>query len=301
MKIIERNVQEIGKSLLVTLPKDWTRLLKVRKGSRIKMMISDQGNLSIAPEFVKKEEKKDVVIHFDENFNRRFIREYFYGNEKITVLFDKKISEAEKKEMYSFLKKFINVQIIEEKESKVEVKCFKIEELSMEECLKRMYYISTNMIDEALSDNNRIKLKEMRDTLTRFYYLLVMQVRRFLSEGTYVKENQIPLIRALDIRMVAEKIQRIGGLAHSFNKLDRTELIKSLKDAKEFYSEAFGYFISLNYEKALTMWHREVDKQKKFDKIKAFSFKHKDVILYRNIAKISYILRYAKEISMLVR
>src|SRR3989338_10577431 len=158
MKVTERSVQEIGKSLLITLPKEWTRMLKIKKGSRIKVIITEQGNLSIAPEFVKQEEEREAVINFDQYFNRRFFQEYFNGNEKITVIVRKPLDETGKKQVYIFLKRFINVQVIEETDAKIVVKCFKIDEISIEECLRRMFFLSLNIIDETSSGNDKTKM-----------------------------------------------------------------------------------------------------------------------------------------------
>ena len=98
----------------------------------------------------------------------------------------------------------MNVQVIEESSSKIVVKCFRIDDLSMQECLKRIYFLTMNMIDESLLSKNN--LDEMEESLTRFYYMLVMQIRIFLNEGKFTNENQISLIEAMDYRMVGEKI-----------------------------------------------------------------------------------------------
>jgi phosphate uptake regulator len=279
MKVTERNVQEIGKSFLVTLPKSWAKTLKIKKGSKLKMLVSESGSLSIAPEFVQKEKPKEVIISYDEHFNRRFFREYFGGNEKIIIKFIKKITENQRKKLYAFLKRFMNTQIIEETESKVIIKCFTINELSMDECLKRMYFLSLNLIDEIIGKNDGFKVKEIRDTMTRFYYMLIMQVRRFLSEGKFVSDKQIPIIRAMDLRMVAEKIQR---LAEIIEHLDRKENIGLIKD---YYSKSFSYFINNDFEKALPLWQKAKSLQEKTKKD----------------ANLMQLLRYSKEISMLVR
>jgi len=281
MKIIERNLQEIGHSLLVTLPKHWTKSLKLKKGSKVKIMISGEGDLRIAPEFTIKEKKKEVSIDFDDYFARRFFREYFFGNEKITI-HTANIGDKNRKELYSFLKKFMNAQIIEETESKIVVKCFKIEELSIEDCLRRMHFLSLNMFDEAMSKNNKTKLAEMEDSITRFYYMLVMQIRRFLSEGKFAEENQIPLVRALDFRMVAEKIERISDILMN---LDKVEDKKILSEVKEYYKKSFASFISSNFDKALSLWTEEKHLPEKI--------RHNDNLMH--------LLNYAKDISMLVR
>jgi len=92
MKIIERNLQEIGKSSFVSLPKEWIRSFKLKKGSKVKIMQTDQGLLSIAPEFTIKEKSKEAEIDYDLHFKRRFFREYFMGNEKNNNKFPKDLS-----------------------------------------------------------------------------------------------------------------------------------------------------------------------------------------------------------------
>jgi phosphate uptake regulator len=293
MKVIERNLQEIGKSLFISLPKEWTKLLKLHKGSQVKIIISDQGTLAIAPEFTKQEKKKESEIIYDEQFKRKFFREYFEGNDRITILIKNKLNDKEKKEIYSFFKMFMNIQIIEEDLSKIVLKCFKIEDLSIEECFKRMYFLSINIIDE-IGKNNKTAIKEMRDTMTRFYYMLVIQVRRFLDEGKYSKENQISLIRALDFRMAAEKVQRVAEISESIEKIEHEEMKKLLDIVKDYYSKAALCFINSNFEKALALWSEEKIIKSKSSKIKNQAEKES----LESIMKIS---RYSKEITMLVR
>lgn len=299
MRIVERKVQEIGKSLLITLPKDWVKALGVRKGSLLKLLVSEHGSISIAPEFAEAEQSREAIIPFDSYLKRRFIREYFYGNEKITIKLDKGVTERERKEAYDFLKCLMNAQIIEETESKIVVKCFKIEELSMEECLRRMYFLSLNLFDELSDKNDKLKVVEIRDSITKFYYMLVMQVRRFLSEGKFTKENQIPLIRAMDIRMVAEKIQRVAELISA--EEPGAEIINILKDTRDYYSKAVLCFFGSDFEKALLLWSEGNALHKKYGKLLEASKKKKNIESYQKLVNMLQALRHSKEISMLIR
>jgi len=284
VEITERNAQEIGKSLLITLPKSWTNALKVKKGSKLKIITSENGQLIIAPEFVKQETKKESSFSYDTNFKRKFFQEYFNGYEKINIQFPSSITEKERKELYLFFKRFMNIQIIEESKSEIKIKSFRIEELSIEECLKRMHSLSLSMLEEVYEQNDKTKIQEMRDTMTRFYYMLVMQIRRFLSEGKYADENQISLIRAMDIRMVAEKIQRIAEIIQTLQKSPKT--LQILKETDEYYSKSFNYFMREDFEKALPLWNEGKSLQNKSEKI------NKDIM---------QIVRYSREITMLVR
>jgi phosphate uptake regulator len=294
MKIVERNLQELGKSLFVSLPKEWIKTFNLKKGSKIKMVVTEKGLLTIAPEFVSQDKKKETEIEFDKHFKRRFFREYFNGNEEIIINI-KKITENERKDLYLFLKRFITIQIIEENKHKIVLKSFKIEELSIEECLKRLYFLCLGMFEELSSSNNSIIIQETRDNMTRFYYLLVMQIRRFLDEGRFTKENQIPLIRAMDYRMVAEKIQRIGELIENFGEIKNNSIKNLLEKIKEHYEKTVLYFINNNYNKASSLWEKgEELKRIKLLKISGLKENQQKTNLFQ-------ILRYVNEIAGLIR
>ena len=302
MKIIERNVQEIGASLLITLPKGWTQALKVKKGSKLKIIVTENGALSIAPEFVHEPKKTEVTIQYDENFRRKFFKEYFSQNEKISIKSKEKFTQKEKKDIYGFLTRFMNVQVIEETTESLAVKSFRIQELSMEECLKRMHLLSLNMLDEVLQTDKRTHTEEIRTTMTRFYYMLIMQIRRFLTEGTFTSENQsISLIKAMDVRMVAEKVQRIGEILATFEKPKEKEVVVLMREIGPYYEKACTYFLTDDVERALPLWNEGNKLQQQCTKLKKSAKQKKDSLLYDQSAGISQIIRLAKEISMLVR
>jgi phosphate uptake regulator len=293
-RIIERKVQVIGSSFLITLPKSWTKTLGVKKGSTLKMLVTESGTLTLVPDFIPEARHHEVTFQYDENFNRRFFKEYFAGNERITLLLEKRVAQAERKNLQEFLRRFMNLQVIEETGKKIVVKCFRIDQLSMQECLNRMHFLSLNMLEES----GDTEMQDLRDTMTRFYYLLVMQVRRFLSEGTYTDANQIPLIKAMDIRMVAEKVQRIGEAAE---KLRSYHLSKGALNFKErllaYYRSSFQYFMNDDFEKANPLWVVGNALQRDGELLLSrLRNDQRDAML-----ELLKILRAAKEVSMLVR
>lgn len=255
MKIFERNLQGIGNSLLVTLPKEWVKLYALSKGDPIKLMTTERGQILIAPEFNRKEEDREVSIEYDSNFVRRFFREYFNGNQKIRILFNN-LKKTDRQFIYGFLKKFMNVQIIEDVDGRIVVKCFKIDDLSIDECLKRMSHICASMFEERISEGNQMRLDELEELLTKFYYMLVMQIRRFLTEGKYAEHNQISLVRAMDVRMAAEKIERIADAVKRMDNLNKNEK-EFLKKINQYYSKASSSFLNQEFKNALNLWDEE--------------------------------------------
>ena len=300
MKIIERNVQQIGKSFLITLPKGWIKALGVKKGASLKIMTNEQGNLSIAPDFIHASKHTEALITFGEHFRREFFKEYFSQREKIIIRLEKDISNKNKSDIYSFLSRFMNVQVIEESAQAIIVKSFVIQELSIEECLKRMHLLSLNMLDEVKQSTQEADIQEIRNTMTRFYYMLIMQVRRFLSEGIFTESNQISIIRALDVRMAAEKMQRIGELLSSLAMIDK-DVQSLLIDFDVYYTQAGRCFLESNFEKALPLWNHGNNLQNKLNKIIYRTSRRKETEAYGQLIIVSQMIRLAKEISMLVR
>jgi len=165
----ERKLQEIGKSLLVTVPKSWADELNLRKGSPVRMSVTDRGALMISPEFVSAKERKGARIAFDASGERRFFREYFGGADRIII----DLKERARADLQSFLGGFMNVQVVEESEKRVVIKLFPVDEFSMEECLARMHFLSLGLFDEAAKGSAYAVRDSLEGSLTKFYYLLV--------------------------------------------------------------------------------------------------------------------------------
>ncbi|MBI4451082.1 AbrB/MazE/SpoVT family DNA-binding domain-containing protein [Candidatus Woesearchaeota archaeon] len=290
MAIFERRAQAIGKSLLVSLPKKWALAAKLRKGSAVKMVITDQGSLMLMPELMRHESRAATIL-FDDAVQRRFIREYFNGNEDISIISKQTLSDAQREEIHQFLERFMNVQIVDESASRISVKCFRIEHLSIEDCLKRMWHLSLNALDDALA---RRQAHGLRKRMTPFYYMLVMQVRRFLSEGAFARQNEIPLIRALDCRMAAEKMQRVGEITEQLRPFSGQ--IPHAAKVRDLYAAAVSCFVNSDYEKAVQVWRDTTALQATLRRART-----KKIVQHGKSAEISQILRLAKEISMLVR
>lgn len=301
MKIIERNLQEIGKSLLVTLPKSWTKPLNLKKGSVVKIMVSEKGHLIIAPDIHAEKARKQAVITYDRHFPRHFFREYFLGSEMITILFQSRMDEDEKQRVYSFLRRFMNVQIMEESREKLALKAFRIEELSIQDCLTRMHFLTLSMLEEVIHEKEMVKLREIEETLTKFYYMLVMQVRRFIEEGKYTDVNEISLLRAMDCRMVAEKIERIADRICEMDTIEDLRMIDMIAAFKEYYAHAFSAFINDKYLKSVGTWDDHTALRTRLACLLTESKKQKDMALFGQALLCLDIIEYAKDISMLVR
>jgi phosphate uptake regulator len=321
--ITQRKLQEISGSLLLTVPKTWANSFNLSKGSVVNISTIDNGVLLISPKPTKIKQKKSAMIEYSKYFVRDFLRQYFLGNEKITINLkinnnknhnnnkrnynnnnnnkSKKNSNQHKKEIYFIIKKFMNAQIIEETEDKIVVKCFKIEELSIRECLNRMYFLSLNSIDNLLGEGDKVLLEETKKHLGRFYYMLVMQVRRFIDEGKFTEQNQISLLYALDCRMVAEKIKWINDLCQTLTNVNDSKIKSLMLEIKRLYSKSYQCFFNHKYEKAIRLIDEENEIRIKLDKLHSNYSRKKEIATITQINGLKLMTRYFKSIAMLTR
>ncbi len=128
-----------------------------------------------------------------------------------------------------------------------------------------------------------------------------MQIRRFFKEGKFTDENQIPILKSMDFRMVSEKMQRIAEVCENFGKINDKEVINILKDLKEHYSKSFFYFLDSLFDKGPEVWKKSKDLEASISRLQKKAEKNKDLALYSQSKDLMQIFRHSKEISALIR
>ncbi len=302
-KIIERKLQEISGSLLVTLPSTWTRQYNMKKGSKVDMAVLKDGTLQLAPALFNKEEVKRAVFDYDEFFPRRFFTYYLAGYDHISIKFAEKITSKEKNNIFRFISLFMNVEVIEEKDKSIMLQNFRIEELSIIPCLKRTVFLVGNMFDELLGENSTEHINDLDRTVSKFFYMLVMQVRKYLEEGKYTRPSEVSVIYAMDCRMAAEKIERVGDLIKEMSgKNMKEDDIRIFAAAiREMYRKSTSAFLNKDFEKAVTLWKDRKMMIEELGKLKARYYKKNDPKSIEFLNSLFQIFEYSKDIANLVR
>ncbi|MFC1697284.1 AbrB/MazE/SpoVT family DNA-binding domain-containing protein [Nanoarchaeota archaeon] len=297
---VERKLQQISGSLLVSLPKEWTKQYKLKRGSKLQLEMEYDGSLKIAPKLEEKQKIRKIVINFDQYFARRFFKYYVAGYDYISIKF-KNIPKAQKDSLYRFLKKFMNVQIIEESKEKIVIQNFKLEGATITTCFNRMNFLVSNMFDELLTTNNTNQINELDNSISLFYYMLIMQAREYLEYGKYTKA-ELSIISTMDYRMGAEKVERIGDVIKNLskNKLNK-EVIEFAKLIVKEYKKAVNSFINKEFEKAVELWEDMKTIKQHYQKTKNKLIKSNDIKSIEQLNDLMQIMEYAKDIANLVK
>lgn len=226
-----RKLQEIAGSLLVSLPKGWTQQMKLEKGSEVEVSISSNGIINITPKPALKTEK-EITIMGNDGANSVFLSAYLSGAGIIHMRLEhadkkgkrkmKRIGERRREIKNETIEKLMNfirqnllsTELLYSDDRTLKFKVYSAEGLGIEESFRRMFQITLSMFDDILTNSELLEEKDMqlKDVqVGRFYNLLIRTVRIFLSEGAYAIQSP-GLLRAVDFRMAAEKVERIGDV-----------------------------------------------------------------------------------------
>ena len=85
METIKRKLQTLGGSLFLSLPQEWAKRFRLKKGSEVNIAADSSGALRISPEMFKEEAKQSAVIMNNRHVMRDILVEYLKGTEIIRV------------------------------------------------------------------------------------------------------------------------------------------------------------------------------------------------------------------------
>ncbi len=153
-----RKLQKVGYSTLsVSLPSNWVKENKLKRGDTIFLNLEDDGSLKLVPsELVKpKEETEEYICNTDlcmdpKMLERVIVGNYILGREIFSLISSERMSSEHVEEVRGVIRKLIGLGIVEETPDRITLQCsvdprkFKIDML-----LRRLSIISLTIVNEA--------------------------------------------------------------------------------------------------------------------------------------------------------
>ena len=214
---MERKIQKISNSYLATIPKEWIKTFKLNKGDTIYYNLLSNGILLISAKKQDKKQREEQITYNEETFKRNFFRLYLYGCDFIKIKIQ---NQNQARKIHNYIEQFINVEIIEEYNHYLKINNYDIDTLTPKKCFRQIFFLTSNMYDKLkeihsakASQKEQLKrqLKETNKRVAGFYFILIRDVRKHLSNWNFLNEEE-SLTRYMDFRMAAEKLERIGDI-----------------------------------------------------------------------------------------
>ncbi|MGI0091845.1 MAG: PhoU domain-containing protein [Nitrososphaerales archaeon] len=223
-----RRLQEMGgATLLVSLPKDWTRTASVKKGSVVSIEESRDGGLLIYPvtESGEGHFEKEIEIQYPSRFTgtgvpSEITAAYLLGYDLIKIKGQHRISSQDREKIISSIKRLIGLEIVEEDAQSITSQ-FLVDNAAVEpdKIFKRISSIVRAMISDTIrhltsEDPQQFESVAQRDDeVDRLHFLLVRLIRSAVREPRAAGKFGLSSIDCLDYRVAANSLETAGDYA----------------------------------------------------------------------------------------
>jgi len=218
-----RSVYKLGDSTLVmSLPKTWTKSIQLKKGDKLSVYMEKDGTLSLSPRNLVGGSLSEVEISIDisnvDDLERKIIAQYIGGYSHIKLKATNGLFTSYHHNIIrGSIEKLIGLNIMELTAEEVFIQSLlDPSELPIRKGLERTHALAFSMFNSALkalmtSDDKMAKnILKMRIDLTRFYYLILRQLRSSLLRSDVLRRLNMEPIDCLDALSASQIIIRVA-------------------------------------------------------------------------------------------
>lgn len=289
-----RKVQITGKSsYIVSLPKNWIKNNKIKRGDTIAIMEEDEGQLRIAKVLeTKKKERPAPKIILDNLSDSEIITtllgNYVMGVDSLEIVSKKgEIDPLQKKVAVNSIRNLIGFEVISESQSSIKVKnLLEPSNFHLGEVVTRMALVSSSMFKKAvkgivnMSPTNLKEIEAQDDEVDRLYLL----IQRLLTLGIRDKviARKIGLENSgasMGWSIVVRGIERIADSSKEIaQQIETLRNLKIPEDIQKFYAKLS--------EEAITLIDEILTAGTQRDTKTAFEILRKVERIYRTLKEI---------------
>ncbi len=218
-----------GGTLLVSLPKEWTRKNGISKGSTVAVDELSERKLIIRPiEDVTNKPREAMVEYPREDFTHVLndvTGAYLMGYDTIRIQGSKVINRVDRERLKATIGRLIGLEIMDEDSKHVTIQ-FLLEPSSVnpEKMVRRMSSIIEGMVKDtaeaiAKSDPKLFSLvTERDDEVDRLYFLLVRSIRTATMNLEVAEGYGLTAVDVLDYRVLASFLESEGDAIAELSK-----------------------------------------------------------------------------------
>jgi phosphate uptake regulator len=259
MTIYTRTLQQIGSSILVSLPTEWIKKNFLIKGKSINIETNSDNSISIYNNNQDQEIKIEFNYQYDNHVQKiqhdidkdnkistigkttediktllnKIFGAYLLGYNTINIKSKEPISFEDSEEIKKSIRKLIGLEIVDENNYNINLQfLLDAKTLNIEKILNMMNSIITGMfketiysIDGKFNQDLKKKIASRDDEIDRQYFLLVRLIRTAIMNKKLASTLNLSNIDMLDYRIAANFLETAGDLI--------TELISYLTEVKE--------------------------------------------------------------------
>ncbi|MDP9462131.1 MAG: phosphate uptake regulator PhoU [Thermoproteota archaeon] len=261
-----RRLQQIGSSILVSLPTMWIKSNNLRKGSIVPVHINRDNSISIFPSQDDTADKiKELTIPYSSVSMDMLVNQvyggYLLGYDMITIKASLQISFEDADRIKKAMRKLVGLEIVDEDGFHISAQfLLDADTLDAEKILRRMSAIVAGMYRDMLE---ALKLKQNSsirkviigrdDEVDRQYFLLVRLIRSAMMDQKLAAKLNLSNIDILDYRIAANLLESAGDyIVDLANSLDLShvkavdEIVEAGVLVEKMHEKSVAAFVNKN-------------------------------------------------------
>jgi phosphate uptake regulator len=296
----QRKIMSLGRSsLVISLPKHWTKLNELKQGDVVSLAIQRDRSLAIFPGAGSKKAAKEISLHIEptekaSTIKRNIISIYLNGYTNIR-LYSKDIFPVFQQKAIRNIVQRLYMRIMDcDAKSMHIVSLMDETKASVISGIQRMHILSNSMLQEVLSsletqDPELAKTSfQLEDDVNHFSYLILRTLTRATLEPEFANNLDVEISDCFDYQILVYRIKQVANSASDIAKhivmLSQQQLKisdhsielmqQAGKDAHAIYNQAFKAYFSHSVNKAEELIERGKHVMKSDQEIATWSFLH---------------------------
>lgn len=216
-----RKIMALGASLVVTLPKPWTRSNRLNKGDKVSMKVQRDQTLLVTPGLVVHEPRRELNLFVDtgESENsliRNIVAGFLDGYTSIKLTSSNFFSIGQQRAIRE-VSGGLYMMIVESKLSLITLEILLDEsKTSIETSVERMHLVTYSMCGDilnSLQDPNIDRLKaviSLEDDVDHLTFLVLRLIRLAAMRPSLASQFGLSSIDCLDLQTIVHRIERIA-------------------------------------------------------------------------------------------
>jgi len=214
-----------GSSYIITLPKEWTKSLNIKKNDQLGLITQPNGTLLVTTEITGRQVQITKEFSVDNTTEptyiyRCLIGAYIAGYTIIKIKSAKKMPIFVRTNVREFTDVTIGQEVVEETDTSITIKdLLNPVEMPFNSTIQRMYIIVKNMHEDAigaLKNGNKILAEDVisRDNdVDRLHWLIARQYNMILRNANLAENMGVTLGMATNYLLISRIMERIGDHA----------------------------------------------------------------------------------------
>ncbi|MDP8889378.1 MAG: phosphate uptake regulator PhoU [Thermoproteota archaeon] len=261
-----RRLQQIGSSILVSLPSLWIKSNNLKKGSIVPLHINRDNSLSIFPSEDDTADKiKELTIPYLSVSMDMLVNQvyggYLLGYDMFRIKASSQISFEDADRVKKAMRKLVGLEIVDEDGFHISAQfLLDADTLDAEKILRRMSAIVAGMYRDMLEairlkQNSSIRkvISGRDDEVDRQYFLLVRLIRSAMMDQKLAGKLNLSNIDILDYRIAANLLESAGDyivdLANAID-LSRIKVVDKIVEAgvlvEKMHEKSVSAFVNKN-------------------------------------------------------